>query len=88
MIDNIYRPIACALHESYQYAVMTRSLLDLGWKDDAGVSRRARVLPVDVVTREQAEFLVFKEKDGSQGTVRLDRVEEALLVRTGERLTG
>ncbi|MEW8625844.1 MAG: transcriptional antiterminator, Rof [Candidatus Thiodiazotropha sp.] len=86
MSDNPYRPIACGLHESYQYAVMTRTRLDLNWRDDAGTVHRARVLPIDVVTRDNAEFLIVRDSSGEEVTVRLDRIVQAIDLTSGKNL--
>ncbi|MEW8026741.1 MAG: hypothetical protein AB2792_08835 [Candidatus Thiodiazotropha sp.] len=85
MNDN-YVPVACAHHEAYQYAVVKKSMLDLSWHDEAGVKCRVRALPIDVVTRDRAEYLVIRLKDGSIESVRLDRIAEAYCVDSGECL--
>jgi transcriptional antiterminator Rof (Rho-off) len=87
MNDN-YIPVACAQHEVYQYAVLKRAMLDLSWHDEAGAICRHRGLPIDVVTRDKAEFLVLKHKDGSVQSVRLDRIVAAYSVTSGECLQG
>lgn len=85
MNDN-YIPVACAQHELYQYAVLKRTMLDLSWHDEGGVMHRCRALPIDVVTRDKAEFLVLEHEDGSVQSVRLDRIAEAWSVTGGECL--
>ncbi|MCG7874995.1 MAG: hypothetical protein AB2669_03580 [Candidatus Thiodiazotropha endolucinida] len=85
-MNENYEPVACAHHETYQYAVMRKLMLDLSWHDEAGVKHRARVLPIDVVTRDRAEFLVLKQKDGSIESARLDRIVAAYSVDNGENL--
>ncbi|MFI0374696.1 MAG: transcriptional antiterminator, Rof [Candidatus Thiodiazotropha sp.] len=85
-MNEKYEPVACAHHETYQYAVMRKLMLDLCWHDEADVKHRARVLPIDVVTRDRAEFLVLKQKDGSIESVRLDRIVAACSVDGGESL--
>ncbi|MCG7902227.1 hypothetical protein A3195_08060 [Candidatus Thiodiazotropha endoloripes] len=86
MSDNPYQPIACGLHESYQYAVMSRTRLDLTWRDDAGQIHQARVLPIDVVTRNKAEYLIVRDPSGEALTVRLDRILGVINLTTGKNL--
>ncbi|MCG7866039.1 MAG: hypothetical protein B6D70_02750 [gamma proteobacterium symbiont of Stewartia floridana] len=86
MSDNPYRPIACGLHESYQYAVMTRSRLDLNWRDESGQHHQAQVLPIDVVTRDKAEYLVVRDSSGEELAVRLDRIVGAIDLVSGKNL--
>ncbi|MEW8506650.1 MAG: hypothetical protein AB2598_08075 [Candidatus Thiodiazotropha sp.] len=81
-----YSPIPCAEHEAYQYAVMKRTMLKLSWHDEAGAEHRVQALPIDVVTRDSAEFLVLKQQDGSTLSVRLDRIIAANRAAGGESL--
>ncbi|MBT3047100.1 MAG: hypothetical protein AB2722_10075 [Candidatus Thiodiazotropha sp.] len=83
-----YLPIPCAQHEAYQYAVIKGVMLDLSWRDGRGVKYGARARPIDVVTRDGAEFLVIKQQDGSIHSIRLDRIIGAYRVIGGERLMG
>lgn len=64
-----YRPIACADHERLEFAALTRQWLELG-VDGA----RQRLLPLDVYTRDGAEWLRAEMEGGEQVTVRLDRL--------------
>ncbi|MHB1144761.1 MAG: transcriptional antiterminator, Rof [Thiobacillus sp.] len=66
-----YRPIACADHERLEFAVLTRQWLDASVSsgDQPGPQR---LLPLDVFTREGAEWLQAKTESGEQLTLRLD----------------
>jgi Rho-binding antiterminator len=64
-----YRPIACADHERLEFAALTRQWLDMQVN---GVPQRLR--PLDVVTREGAEWLMAETESGQQLTLRLDRL--------------
>ncbi|MEJ2620334.1 MAG: hypothetical protein P8163_08730 [Candidatus Thiodiazotropha sp.] len=83
-----YQPIACGLHESYQYAVMTRTQLDLSWRDALGALHQARVLPVDVITRNGGEYLIIHDRTGEEVAVRLDRIVQAVDLSSGKNLRG
>ncbi|MBZ0069027.1 MAG: transcriptional antiterminator, Rof [Thiobacillus sp.] len=71
---NDYQPIACADHERLEFAVLTRQWLEVNVTagDRPG---RQRLLPVDVYTRERAEWLVARTESGEQLTLRLDWLE-------------
>lgn len=62
-----YRPIACADHERLEFAALTRQWLEVAVD---GVTQR--LLPLDVYTRDGAEWLVAETEAGEQLTLRLD----------------
>lgn len=66
-----YRSISCADHESLEFAALTRQWLDVNVMagDRPG---RQRLLPVDVTTRDGAEWLVAETESGERLTLRLD----------------
>jgi Rho-binding antiterminator len=75
-----YQPIPCAEHEALEFAVLRRRKLLLQLRDEAGAIQELIVLPVDVATREQAEWLTFRDGTQSLGVVRLDRIVSATSV--------
>jgi len=83
---NNYIPIACALHEQYQFAVIKRAWLELDWNDGLGGKRACKVRPKDVYTRDKAEFLLAEMEDGVEVEIRLDRIRKAVWAQTGESL--
>lgn len=72
-MDDPYAPIACALHERLEFAALRSLALELSW-EDAGEVRHARVHPLDVYTRDGAEWLKVRLDDGRHLTLRLDRI--------------
>jgi Rho-binding antiterminator len=69
-----YVPIPCIEHERLEFAVLRRQKLDLSWLDEAGETRFSTVLPTDVTTRDQAEWLTYQNLNGTIGVLRLDRI--------------
>lgn len=65
-----YQPIACMQHERLEFSVLRRISLDLVYS-----GKHERVLPLDVATRQGAEWLKFRRVDGSEEEIRLDRIE-------------
>lgn len=68
-----YRAIACSDHERLEFAALTRQWLDVTVEagDRAG---RQRLLPLDVYTRDGAEWLLAETEGGEKLTLRLDRL--------------
>ena len=62
-----YRPITCADHERLEFAALTKQWLNLRIGDAP-----QRLLPLDVYTREGAEWLLAQTESGEQLTLRLD----------------
>jgi len=65
--DTPYQPIPCIQHERLEYAALTRQWLDV--KVDGTVQR---LLPLDVYTRDGAEWLQARDEVGEPVTLRLD----------------
>ncbi|MGE5028232.1 MAG: transcriptional antiterminator, Rof [Betaproteobacteria bacterium] len=68
-----YLPIACILHERLEFSVLRKIPLRLEYRQ-ADQDRTEQVLPLDVATRDGAEWLTFRRMDGSQEEIRLDRI--------------
>jgi Rho-binding antiterminator len=74
---SAYVPIACSEHERLEFAVLRRQKLALQVQDESGNTRTLIVLPTDVATRAQAEWLTYRDDSGAEGVVRLDRIHSA-----------
>lgn len=72
--DSPYVPIACVIHEKLEFAVLRRQKLHLRVRDANGAETGLVVMPTDVATRNQAEWLGFRADDGTSGLLRLDRI--------------
>jgi Rho-binding antiterminator len=66
-----YQPIACSDHERLEFAALKRQWLEVNVKagDRPG---RQRLLPLDVYTRDGAEWLVAETESGEKLMLRLD----------------
>lgn len=69
-----YQPISCVAHERLEFAALKRQWLDVTVMvgDHAGCQR---LMPVDVYTRDGAEWLVAETESGERLTLRLDGLE-------------
>lgn len=66
-----YQPIACAQHERLEFAALTKQWLEV--TVDGG--RAQRLLPLDVYTRDRAEWLQARNEAGEAVVFRLDRLK-------------
>ncbi|MFP5409634.1 MAG: transcriptional antiterminator, Rof [Gammaproteobacteria bacterium] len=69
MSQGPYAPIPCAQHERLEFAALTKQWLDV--KVDGAAQR---LLPLDVFTRDGAEWLTAHTAGGERVTLRLDRL--------------
>jgi len=65
-----YQPIACAQHERLEFAALTKQWLEVTVD---GVAQR--LLPLDVYTRDGAEWLQAQTGAGDVVTLRLDTLK-------------
>ena len=72
-MTDIYKPIACALHDEYESAIMRKKTLKIKWIDD-GVPFLSEVLPTDILVKNKEEFLVAITEDNKTLSVRLDKI--------------
>lgn len=77
MADD-YIPISCAEHERLEFAVLRRRGLQLSWVGEDGQTQfREQVRPLDVATRDGAEWLTIRRPGGETELLRLDRIRSA-----------
>ena len=72
-MEQEYLPIACMQHERLEFSVLRRIPLMLEYRLE-GADRVEKVMPLDVATRDGAEWLKFRRQDGSVEEIRLDRI--------------
>ena len=73
-----YVPIACIDHEKLEFAVLRRQQLAIRFLDPQEKVVQLRLLPTDVVTRQGAEWLHYRDDSGAVGVLRLDRILSAV----------
>lgn len=69
MSDAPYAPIPCVQHERLEFAALKQQWLDV---QVDGVAQW--LLPLDVFTRDGAEWLTAQTGEGERVTLRLDRL--------------
>ncbi len=73
--DDSYKPISCAMYDTYEIAIMHGNSLRLVWKDESNQHNISILKPLDLQTREGAEFLIASTDDGETLQLRLDYIE-------------
>lgn len=68
-----YRPVACALHSELELLCMSGRPVALSWSADHDAHSTVAT-PLDVITRDRAEFLVADTAEGERIEIRLDRL--------------
>lgn len=73
-MTEVYQPIPCVQHEQLEFSVLRRLMLELEYREGE-IVRREKVFPLDVYTRDSAEWLKFKDEDGIEQEIRLDTIK-------------
>ena len=69
-----YQPIACALHDEYEIAIMHKKHLRIKWSNEEGEQHTGDVLPKDILVKDKQEFLVADVVGGEAICIRLDKI--------------
>lgn len=71
---STYHPIACALHDEYELAVIHKKHLSIRWLDDLGKLHVAKVLAKDILVKNKEEFLIAEMPANKELCIRLDKI--------------
>ena len=72
--DTSYKPISCDLHSQYELAIMHKNKLCLTWVEEGESVTKTDITPVDVQTKNKAEFLIAKTPKQDELVIRLDQI--------------
>jgi Rho-binding antiterminator len=73
-----YTPIDCEQYSRYELAIMHRQRLRIAWRDRDGDSHLENLLPINLNTRNHAEYLLVRGQSGKVRELRLDRIIKAM----------
>ena len=79
--EAIYQPISCELHSQYELAIMHKNKLALTWLDDGKSISDTNITPVDVKTKNKAEYLIAKTSGQNELIIRLDQITEMHILK-------
>lgn len=75
--ESEYTPIACATYSEYEVAILHHERLRLHWRDESGLDHLEVIEPVDLQTRDHAEFMQVRRNSGEVFGIRLDHIHRA-----------
>ena len=73
-----YKPIDCELYCRYELAIVRRQQLRIVWRDDQGECHLQSLQPLDLRTRQRAEYLLCSTGSGQPLELRLDHIVRAV----------
>jgi len=73
-MNKPYQPVACALHDKYEIAIMFKKHINIKWLDDNGDFQTDKVLPKDILVKNKEEFLLATGQNNKELCIRLDKV--------------
>lgn len=71
-MSDVYKPIACAIHDEYELAIMQKRLINILWTDDTG-KHEAKVKPENILVKNGQEFLLANIGE-KEICIRLDKI--------------
>ena len=69
-----YHPIPCQVYAELEVAILHQIRMRMAWNTVDGKTRMEQLLPVDLRTRDQEEFLLVEDSHGYPLEIRLDRI--------------
>ncbi len=72
-----YKPIPCEDYARYEAWILCGQRLRLAWRDERGETHLEQVRPLDLQTRNHAEYLVMQRSGGGRVALRLDKIVKA-----------
>lgn len=67
-----YQPIDCGLHSKLELAIMHGSVIPVRIHRPDEEASQQHIKPLDLVTRNQEEYLLFEDEEGREVELRLD----------------
>lgn len=72
--DQPYTPISCQRHSEYELAIMRRTPLQLRWREGGNQIISNTLLPIDLTTTREGEFLIARTPELQEIGIRLDNI--------------
>lgn len=80
-VDMSYKPVSCELYSQYELAIMHKSELCLSWVENGVAVTKAGIIPLDIQTKNKAEFLLVKTPEQDELVIRLDQITEMHILK-------
>jgi Rho-binding antiterminator len=72
-----YKPVSCELYAQFEHWIVRRQRLRVAWLEDTRRAHVESLQPLDLRTREHAEYLVARRSGGGRVELRLDHIVRA-----------
>jgi len=79
--NNPYQPVSCELHSQYELAIMHKNKLELSWVSDGELVTEKNILPLDVQTKDKAEYLLTVNAENKNLCIRLDHIRKLRILK-------
>ena len=79
-MNDHYKPVSCEIHSEYELAIMRGQKLRIQWQTNTDERITEILKPQDIITHQEAEYLVAHDINGTDKKIRLDNIIEAHLV--------
>lgn len=79
--NNHYQPVSCELHSQYELAIMHKSKLELSWLSAGKLVNEINILPLDVQTKDKAEYLLAVNQENKNLCIRLDHITKMRILK-------
>jgi Rho-binding antiterminator len=74
--NDTYKPVSCDLHSQYELAIMHKNKLYLSWLTNGETITESNISPLDVQTKNHAEYLIAVTAANKNIYIRLDHIIE------------
>jgi Rho-binding antiterminator len=80
-LNDPYQPVSCDLYSQYELVIMHNNLLRLSWREHDEVITAENLIPLDIQTKNKAEFLIAKTTAQNILCIRLDHITEMHILK-------
>ena len=79
--NDHYQAISCEMHSQYELAIMHKSKLKLSWLSEGELVSDTNILPLDVQTKNKAEYLLAVNAENKNLCIRLDHIRKMRILK-------
>lgn len=79
--NNHYQPVSCELHSQFELTIMHKSKLELSWLSEGELITETNILPLDVQTKDKAEYLLAVNAENKNLCIRLDHIRKMRILK-------
>ena len=76
-----YQPVSCELHSQYELAIMHKNRLELSWLSEGTLVTETNIMPLDIQTKNKAEYLLAVNEKNENLRIRLDHIKKMRILK-------